>query len=188
MPQDLRIKKTKLAIRQAVLGLLAEKPFKKITVAEIIHTAEINRGTFYAHYLDKYDLLEKIEMEVGEEFSAAIQDLTSRTLQENWEQGDSFDHILPILTYVEENQELFKLMAERKLSSAWFDDIVATYFQSIFPREAGDDVWALYKQDVLKASIVATANRWVLGGCRENKEDLASWMTETEQLILFDHT
>ncbi|KXT69747.1 hypothetical protein SGODD07_01730 [Streptococcus gordonii] len=47
MPQDLRIKKTKLAIRQAVLGLLAEKPFKKITVAEIIHTAEINRGTFY---------------------------------------------------------------------------------------------------------------------------------------------
>lgn len=188
MSEDLRIKKTKLAIRTTFLELLAKKPLKKITVSEIIQTAQINRGTFYAHYLDKYDLLEKIEVEVGSEFCDTLQNINSTSLKDNWEQGDSFSHILPILDYVEQNRSLFQLMAENKLGNSWFDEIVSQYFQKLFPSKQPDDVWSKYKEDVLKASIIATANRWVLGGCSEDKEDLAAWMTETEQLILFEHS
>lgn len=61
---DRRILQTRNKIIEAFYILLTEKSFSKITVGEIAETANINRGTFYLHYLDKYDLLEKCQREV----------------------------------------------------------------------------------------------------------------------------
>ncbi len=54
---DIRIIKTNKAIIDAFIELLMEKHFKKITVQEICANALVNRGTFYAHFQDKYQLL-----------------------------------------------------------------------------------------------------------------------------------
>ncbi len=58
--QDLRKFKTYKYIYTAFLSLLKEKDYNSISVKEIAERAEINRSTFYSHYLDKDDLLEKI--------------------------------------------------------------------------------------------------------------------------------
>ena len=47
-------------IRAALLELLQEKKFEKITVTDIVKRAEINRSTFYAHYPDVMGLLEEL--------------------------------------------------------------------------------------------------------------------------------
>ena len=60
---DLRIKKTKRAIRSAFYELIKEKPLEKITVREISERAEINKTTFYAHYETVYDLVDQLEQE-----------------------------------------------------------------------------------------------------------------------------
>ena len=52
---------TKQHIREALIQLLLEEKFETISVSKLCQRAGINRGTFYLHYLDKYDLLEKIE-------------------------------------------------------------------------------------------------------------------------------
>lgn len=62
--QDRRIIRTKKEIKEAFISLLEEKNFDSITVRDLTERANINRGTFYLHYLDKYDLLEKCEEEV----------------------------------------------------------------------------------------------------------------------------
>jgi AcrR family transcriptional regulator len=41
------------------IDLLAEKGFEKITISDIAERANINRGTVYLHYVDKFDLLDK---------------------------------------------------------------------------------------------------------------------------------
>ncbi|MMZ59578.1 DNA-binding transcriptional regulator EnvR [compost metagenome] len=56
---DRRIKKNQAAITKAFIDLLAEKDFEKITINEIAERADVNRGTVYSHYMDKYDLLDK---------------------------------------------------------------------------------------------------------------------------------
>ena len=67
---DLRVKKTKRAIRSAFYELIKEKPLEKITVTEIAARAEINKTTFYAHYETVYDLVDQLEQEaVGEVIS-----------------------------------------------------------------------------------------------------------------------
>jgi AcrR family transcriptional regulator len=56
---DPRVKRTRNLIQQAFLALLAEKGFQSTTVQDITERAEVNRATFYAHYADKYALLDE---------------------------------------------------------------------------------------------------------------------------------
>lgn len=53
---DLRISKTNRAIKESFLQLLKRKNLNRITVTELAHLAEINKGTFYLHYSDIYAL------------------------------------------------------------------------------------------------------------------------------------
>ena len=73
--KDHRTRVTKMLIRRAFTGLLRQKPIQSISVRELCENAGINRGTFYAHYTDIYDLLAKMEDEMYEDFKKAIEPL-----------------------------------------------------------------------------------------------------------------
>lgn len=63
---DPRVTRTQKLIRDALMSLLAEKSFESISVQDIAERATVNRATFYAHYSDKFALLEVITRdEVG---------------------------------------------------------------------------------------------------------------------------
>ncbi len=72
--EDKRIRRTKRLLRQALAELMQEKEFKDITVTDLVERADINRGTFYVHYRDVYDLRERIENELMEDFRAMVAD------------------------------------------------------------------------------------------------------------------
>ena len=55
--EDLRVRKTKKALFDAFMKLLAEKQFDEITVNELCDVAGIRRATFYKHYSDKFAFL-----------------------------------------------------------------------------------------------------------------------------------
>lgn len=54
---DRRSQRTRTLLSNALIELMHEKPYDAITVQDIIDRANIGRSTFYAHYLDKEDLL-----------------------------------------------------------------------------------------------------------------------------------
>ncbi|KGK89210.1 TetR/AcrR family transcriptional regulator [Clostridium sp. HMP27] len=58
--EDPRVLRTRQLIREAFSTLLQKKEFDAITIKDIAQRASINRATFYAHYEDKYALLEEI--------------------------------------------------------------------------------------------------------------------------------
>lgn len=55
--KDRRVQKTQSSLRQALLSLLAEKPYDSVAVKEILDRANVGRSTFYMHFRDKDDLL-----------------------------------------------------------------------------------------------------------------------------------
>lgn len=57
---DPRIKRTRGLILQAFGSLLAEKDFESLSVQDITDRAQLNRGTFYLHFADKYALLDYV--------------------------------------------------------------------------------------------------------------------------------
>ena len=76
---DLRIEKTRQALKDAICTLVEETDFEKLTVKDICLKAKINRITFYDHYKDKYDLLHDIFAELDEKSkkNAALLDETN---------------------------------------------------------------------------------------------------------------
>ena len=79
---DRRVRKTRRVLRQCLTTLLKEKKIQEITVREIAEMADINRGTFYLHYKDVYDLMEQIENELMAELEEVLN---------NWGDPDSLE-------------------------------------------------------------------------------------------------
>lgn len=72
MGQDVRKIKTERDIQAAFLSLLDTKGFRHLTVADICQTALTSRSTFYAHYLDKYDLLDQMVAHYSAIFASRV--------------------------------------------------------------------------------------------------------------------
>jgi AcrR family transcriptional regulator len=75
LSDDHRTRVTRMLIRRAFTDLLSHKPIQSISIKELCEQAGINRGTFYAHYTDIYDLLHSIEDEMLADFDKALQPL-----------------------------------------------------------------------------------------------------------------
>lgn len=61
---DHRVEKTRHSICNAFIELRSRKPLERITVKELCESARINKSTFYAHYMDIYDLSEQVEQDI----------------------------------------------------------------------------------------------------------------------------
>ncbi len=69
---DRRVLRTRQMIRTAFIEVVQEKGLAGTSVQDIADRANVSRGTFYAHYADKYALIELI---VREEFQQAVRNL-----------------------------------------------------------------------------------------------------------------
>jgi AcrR family transcriptional regulator len=72
--RNIRMTQTKQSLINAFIHLVNEKDFEKITVADLTKGAQVNRATFYAHFNDKYELLDYI---VDQSAAAVIENRTS---------------------------------------------------------------------------------------------------------------
>ncbi len=66
---DPRVKRTHQLLQQALLELMQAKRFASITVHDIAERARLNRATFYAHFEDKYHLLDAL---IREQFQQEV--------------------------------------------------------------------------------------------------------------------
>lgn len=104
---DRRVLRTQKLLSEALVALILEKGYQKITVQDIIDRANVGRSTFYSHYRDKEDLL-------ASWFEELALDLHRHT-QSPDAAGDSHGHLLHSLeffTHAYNNQELYLAMTE----------------------------------------------------------------------------
>ncbi len=70
--KDRRVIRTKKILRKELMNLLQTHNIKDITVKQLTDLADINRGTFYIHYKDIYDMLDQIENEIFQDFNTLL--------------------------------------------------------------------------------------------------------------------
>lgn len=177
--EDLRIVKTRMAIKSAFFQLMAEKSFEKITVSDITERALIHRGTFYAHYKDKYDLKERVEDETLENIDKVMMEVDKDMFNNFIENHEPMPYIVPLLTYIEENPDIFKLVAEHNVSFSFYEKIADRYFGMVMKAfQCPEDKWTKYRKDIARSTITSVLSRWISDGMKEAKEELAVWITE----------
>jgi len=102
---DRRLVKTLEAIKKAILELMNEKNFDDITIQDISDRANVNRSTVYLHYLDKYDLLDKLI----DEHISELKETSEWACQEEW-----VDATQIFFEYFENNYLFFSTMLASK--------------------------------------------------------------------------
>lgn len=79
---DRRVRKTRQQLRHCLAVLLKEKKIQDITVREITEMADLNRGTFYLHYKDVFDLLDTVELDLLDTLDETLQKYQAYDLQQ----------------------------------------------------------------------------------------------------------
>lgn len=69
------VRNTKRKLREGLIDLLKKKPASEIRVKELCEKVDINRGTFYYHYTDIFDMINSIENEFFEDFNEILKNM-----------------------------------------------------------------------------------------------------------------
>ena len=92
--EDLRVKKTKKLIKDSFLELLEEKGYSKVSVTDITNRAMINRNTFYLHYVDKEDLIDKLIFDTYKEKEATITNIIMLHVLNNFRNQEKLQELI----------------------------------------------------------------------------------------------
>lgn len=143
-------------IQKAFLQLLQTKELHQISVTDLCKITGLNRSTFYANFIDIYDLADRLKQQLEADFNEHFQNSTMQTA------AQMFRHIY-------ENQlfykTYFKLGYTEKHGSFVFDKVRAENdFQ-------GKHI--LYHIEFFRNGLNAIIRLWLENGCRESPEEMA---------------
>lgn len=184
---DRRTQKTRKALRGALTELLISKPLHKVTVQEIADLADVNRVTFYKHYLDVYDLYDKIEeevlLEIGE-LMLQLEELPSDKL---------FSHLI---AFIDENRTLFRLIFSPNSPEQLrirFGRMIEGVFRLVEAEKKNTelrDKRLEYQTCYRSSGCLAMIDRWISSDFSEPKDFVISTLSEldlnTERFMLKD--
>jgi len=166
-PTDRRVRRTRELLRRALLSLIQEKGYYRITVQDILDRADVGRSTFYAHYQDKDDLLragfEDIRAELAAERDAAEKGAGRKV--------EFLQPMLVVFQHVGRHRDFWEPLSRKggadlvaRILRESVSDLVREHFRSQFPDAQGN-------QTQLEAAM-----QFVIGACM----GLVSWWLEND--------
>lgn len=174
-------RRTQKLLKDCLTDLMRQKPISKITVKELTDAADLNRGTFYLHYKDIYDLLEQIENETFDEFveiSMAHQPLDKSCRP--------YPLLLDLFTFMEKNKEFVQLILIENRDQKFVDklkEIIRMHcihvWDTLFavPSTELSEFYASY----IISGCVGIIEYWMEHDAAQSPEELAQ---KTEAIIL----
>lgn len=179
--EDRRVRKTKKAMTSALAQLLLEKPLSSISVREISELADINRGTFYLHYHDVYDMVEQLQNEIFEKLNEIV-DLH--------EPKNNTDELFPMLVdlfhLLSENAELAKVFIGKNGDAAFVDKLKKVIHEKCFANvqknlNIKNSAEFEYFYHFIVSGCIGIFNAWLNGSRKETPLEMAEL---TKKLIL----
>ena len=147
-------------IQKVFIELLQTKEIKDITVSEIVKLAKINRSTFYANYIDIYDLIDKMkDVMINEFFNIYFEETTTNT--------HSYD-FLKLFKHIKDNQLFYKTYFKLNFDFNWNTD----YLNDEMLKWFGSTDYKEYHITFFKAGLNAIIQKWLENGCKETPEEI----------------
>ena len=155
-----RRKESQEKIEKAFIELLQTREIKEITVSDLVKNTGLNRSTFYANYLDIFDLADKTREKLENEFSNLFAD---------YDYFNERTGALKMFTHIKENQifytTYFKLCYDDK-------HLISIYDAKRAAMEHIDSN-IKYHIEFFRNGLNAIIKLWLSGGCQESPEALA---------------
>ncbi len=113
--ENRRVAMTRRMIKEALIFLMEEKDFAKISISDICTKADINRSTFYSHYKDTRQVISDIEDDIISRFPVI----------EGYDK-DFRLAIRSIFAFIKENSELITIMVVKRRDDSFMEKIIKT--------------------------------------------------------------
>ena len=185
---------TKENIKKAFIKLIKDKGCDSLTVSDLAREANINRGTFYLHYLDKYDLLDQLEKDVIEDLEEIL--LTNSELEKTDDPIEliPYEKILEALYYIKEDYHFIEALAGDGGDPNFIqniENVISEMIQSKIEEtdnqlRSEDYLPADYAEKIFLSSVVTIIDLWIEKGTYESPEQIARIITKAKQISPFD--
>lgn len=174
--QDRRILKTKSEIKQALTELMDEKRFEAITVRDLTERANINRGTFYLHYQDKYDLLEQCEDEIIKNILENIHELQVQDIEVLLAKEKPFPFVVKVFEYIQENADFLRAVLGPNGDPSFQEKIKEMMIQNFFFKlgNISTTVPIEILTTYISSAHLGVIQYWINTGMKQSPEEMAS--------------
>ncbi|MGN0467807.1 MAG: TetR/AcrR family transcriptional regulator [Acutalibacteraceae bacterium] len=157
---NMRRKKSREKIESVFFELIQAQELNQITVSDICKKAKLNRTTFYANYMDIYDLADSVRLSL----ERIMNDLYGQDI----EKGINSNDYLRLFRNIAQNQMLyktyFKLGYDNEYKIVRYDKSLAEkYFDNRFIE---------YHCEFFRSGLTAIIKIWLAGGCKETPEEM----------------
>ncbi|MBU5668366.1 TetR/AcrR family transcriptional regulator [Peptoniphilus sp. MSJ-1] len=171
---------SKLKIKNSFINLISKKGFDALTVTDIARDAEINRGTFYLHYTDKYNLIDLLKEDIMTDLENIFYSEVENE-NTNIDEIISYNIILKSINYLKENFDLIRAMFIAEGESNFMlslRNILANLLFSKLKDSAGLDfsnspIKLEYSIELFLHSIISVISLWIRRNGVETPEEIA---------------
>lgn len=154
---------------EALLILLEQKDFDRITVKELCRKAGVNRTTFYLHYDNMNDLLEETVASINDGFKKSFASLSDP--DPRGEVLTSEKYLRPYLTFIKDNMRAYRVIHQKDHlfnSQKTFESFYQSVFSPALSRFGVDEKEKKYVFAFYTSGTVAIIGKWLEGGCRDS--------------------
>lgn len=186
--------RTRALIRDTFIESIAERGFDKVTIRQVVEKAGINRGTFYLHYSDKYELIAHIQSELLEGFrEVLVVGIDFEDTYRHHFEKKPYPQFTAIFAYFVRHAELFELLSGTKGEAGFPAKLKKTVVQSFHRKLDNSRVFARhpsvpadYFTAYTASLLLGIMEAWLEREPRESAEELALIYNEmmTMQRIL----
>lgn len=175
---DLRVRRTRKLLREALMSLVGEKGYESVTVAEIAERAMVNRATFYSHYQEKYDLLLDV---LGETLGAIS--VGNNPLPETLEEPP--EALVRVLEQISTYPDFYRgVIGEggsariRADARVYLEGIVRQWLRAVAGEAKGARVPSEFVVGYAASAALGTISWWLENGTPYPAESVAAWFVE----------
>lgn len=173
MTIDRRIRKTKALLRSGLTDLMKQKPVNKITVKELSDYIDINRGTFYLHHKDIFDLLSSIESELMQE----LKDVFDKYNFEK-QQIEPLLFLTDIFHFLDHNAEIVTVLLSSNGDILFIDQMKEFVKEKCLNNwmhtySVSDPIRYEYFYAFIINGIIGLFQAWLERNCKESPEEIA---------------
>lgn len=165
-PNNKRKKESQDKIEKFFIRLLQTKDIKEITITDICKSVKVNRSTFYANYIDIYDLVHKI----NDQFETEVFDL----YKDERKNKNNTNNYLKLFKHIKENQIFYKTYFKLGLDN----DFKISEYDIEQANKYYNNNYIDYHIEFFKAGLNAIIKKWLNSGCKETAEEIYSILTE----------
>lgn len=174
--EDLRVRKTKKSLYEALLSIMKDKSFEEVKVSDICEVAMTNRSTFYDHFTDKYELFDSLIKDLEVELITKLE----KNISYNNSKEYYMNMIKLLFDHISENTDIYFSIINKNRNSIIMDMVYNTLIKDVKEHLIKSDIDNIIPVEVVSSfyvsGVINVCMDYFKNSSKYNKDDILKYL------------